>query len=121
MYILVPLLAGYGNSSIFLVTMTIVSTLKLQRLLKCRHIFKRFYFCRELQGKIIWFAFNLIYLVYWLTEILEIDCSKGFWLRVIILADYIECIVFLCGCFIEIAISLIKIILGVKKFLLAKT
>ena len=75
----------------------------------------------ELQSKIVWFSFNLVYLLYWLTEILEIDCSKGFWLRAIILADYVECIVFVSSCFIEISISLIKLIVGTYKIFLVKT
>lgn len=90
-----------------MIAMTVATTIKLQKLIQYRHLFKCAEFCKQLFSKIVWFGFNLVYLGYWLTEVLQINCSKEPWLSVIIVADYAETLILIIGCFCQIAISLL--------------
>ena len=72
LFFFIPLMVGIASLTLFSLSTMLLMILRFVLLLRYREIFTCWEFIKEMSNKTIWLAFNLIFLIYWILESVEI-------------------------------------------------
>ena len=81
MYLLIPFAIGTQSRDAFIITATLITTTRLIVIIAIRRKIIKIYgfleFFNHIVDKLLWFFFNFIYLIYWITEAFNIGVNSG--------------------------------------------